>query len=1015
MWKSIKLLLTTCCAALLTAMPAAFAEGGGNPTSLKGVVKDAAGPVIGATVVTKDGTAGTTTAVDGSFTLNKVPQGSTIVISFIGYRTQEIPFTGQTMLEVTLEEESATLDAVVVTALGIKRQEKALSYNVQQIKSDEITNVKDANFMNSLNGKVAGVTINSSSVGAGGAAKVIMRGVKSISKNNNALYVIDGIPMFNTTTGGTGDSNMSDQPGSEAVADLNPEDIESINMLTGPSAAALYGNAASNGVVLINTRKGAKEKTSISYSNNTVFTSVYMMPEMQSTYGNNGNAFASWSKVKGSAFGNYDPEQFFDTGVNTMNAVTFSTGTAKNQTYASIASTNASGIIPDNEYERYNFSFRNTASFLKDKMTLDLGASYIIQKDKNMTASGQYFNPVPALYLFPRGDSFDEVRMFERWNSNRGIYEQYWPYTNMGMSLQNPYWIAKRMQRENNKKRYMLNATLTYKILYWLDVSARARLDNSDTRYTKKLYASTDAIFAGRKGNYDQTQTAFRSFYGDVMVNINKTFGEDWSLMANIGASINDKRQEMLGFGGDLRDNSNHFSIHNLNYEAKFKPKTDYWHDQSQGVFANVEVGWKSMLYLTVTARNDWESQLAYSNNSSFFYPSVGLSAVISNMVRMPEAISFLKVRGSYTEVANSFDRYLTQVFYTFNEENRRFDSDATFPSYDLKPERTKSWEVGMNAKFWNRLSVDMTYYRSNTYDQTFQIGLSAASGYSKAYIQTGNIQNQGVELGVGYNNKWGDFMWSTNYNFTWNENKVIDVNNGARNPMTGELIEMQEYPTASFGNLDARAKLVKGGTMGDVYANHALRTDMNGRIFVDPDTGNIEMRATDEVKLGSLLPKYTMGWSNNFSWKGIDLGLTFTARLGGIVLGGTQSELDRFGVSKRTAEARDRGGVKINNGYLDAEKYYSTIAGYAMYYTYDADNVRLSEMNLSYTLPQQWFRNKLRMTLGLTARNLWMVYCKAPFDPEMAPSTTNALYAGYDYFMQPSTRTLGFSVKLQF
>ena len=422
MWKSIKLLLTTCCAALLTAMPAAFAEGGGNPTSLKGVVKDAAGPVIGATVVTKDGTAGTTTAVDGSFTLNKVPQGSTIVISFIGYRTQEIPFTGQTMLEVTLEEESATLDAVVVTALGIKRQEKALSYNVQQIKSDEITNVKDANFMNSLNGKVAGVTINSSSVGAGGAAKVIMRGVKSISKNNNALYVIDGIPMFNTTTGGTGDSNMSDQPGSEAVADLNPEDIESINMLTGPSAAALYGNAASNGVVLINTRKGAKEKTSISYSNNTVFTSVYMMPEMQSTYGNNGNAFASWSKVKGSAFGNYDPEQFFDTGVNTMNAVTFSTGTAKNQTYASIASTNASGIIPDNEYERYNFSFRNTASFLKDKMTLDLGASYIIQKDKNMTASGQYFNPVPALYLFPRGDSFDEVRMFERWNSNRGIY-----------------------------------------------------------------------------------------------------------------------------------------------------------------------------------------------------------------------------------------------------------------------------------------------------------------------------------------------------------------------------------------------------------------------------------------------------------------------------------------------------------------------------------------------------------------------------------------------------------------
>ena len=570
-------------------MPAAFAEGG-NSASLKGVVKDAAGPVVGATVITKDGATGTTTGIDGSFTLNNVPQGATIVISFIGYQTQEIPYAGQTMLDVTLQEEAATLDAVVVTALGIKRQEKALSYNVQQIKADEITNVKDANFMNSLNGKVAGVTINSSAVGAGGAAKVIMRGVKSISKNNNALYVIDGIPMFNTTTGGTGDSNMGDQPGSEAVADLNPEDIESINMLTGPSAAALYGNAAANGVVLINTRKGSKDKTSVSYSNNTSFSSVYMLPEMQSTYGNNNGAFASWSKVKGSAFGSYDPANFFDTGVNTMNAVTFSTGTAKNQTYVSVATTNANGVIPDNKYERYNFSFRNTASFLKDKMTLDLGGSYIIQKDQNMTASGQYFNPVPSLYLFPRGDSFDEIRMFERWNATRGIYEQFWPYGNMAMALQNPYWIAKRMQRENNKKRYMFNATLSYKILDWLDISARARLDNSDTRYTKKLYASTDPIFAGRKGNYDQTQTAFRSFYGDVMLNINKTF-DDWSISANIGASINDKRQEMLGFGGDLRDNNNHFTIHNLNYESKFKPKTDYWHDQSQGRIRQCRVG----------------------------------------------------------------------------------------------------------------------------------------------------------------------------------------------------------------------------------------------------------------------------------------------------------------------------------------------------------------------------------------------------------------------------------------
>ena len=283
-------------------------------------------------------------------------------------------------------EDTQTLEEVVVTALGIKREQKALSYNVQQVKGDELTTVKDANFMNSLAGKVAGVQINSGATGAGGAARVVMRGSKSITKDNNALYVIDGIPMFNVSFGES-EGQFATQAGSDGVADINPDDIESINMLTGPSAAALYGNAAANGVVLINTKKGKAERTTLTVSNNTTFSNAYIMPEMQNTYGNKSGEFASWGDKTSLR---YDPKKFFNTGANVINAITFSTGTDKNQTYASASTTNSTGILPNNSYSRYNFSIRNTASFLNNKLTLDVGASYIVQNDKNMISQGQY-------------------------------------------------------------------------------------------------------------------------------------------------------------------------------------------------------------------------------------------------------------------------------------------------------------------------------------------------------------------------------------------------------------------------------------------------------------------------------------------------------------------------------------------------------------------------------------------------------------------------------------------------
>ena len=455
--------------------------------TVTGIVSDEVGPIAGAAVVVSGSSNGVITDLDGRFTLSGVTLNDVIEVSCLGYETQEILFSGQETINVTLSTEAEFLEGTVVTALGIKRSEKALSYNVQAVDGDKLTTIKDANFVNSLNGKVAGVTINSGAAGSGSASRVVMRGVKSITGSNLALYVIDGVPMYNMAQGGSG-SIFSDQPGTDGVADINPEDIESISMLTGPSAAALYGNAAASGVVLITTKKGNAGKTSLTISNSTTFSNVAMMPEMQSRYGNKPNVLASWGdKIEGN---NYDPRGFFRTGVDVINSVSLSTGNQRNQTYVSGSTTNSTNILPNSGYNRYNFSARNTTTFLNDKLVFDFGGNFIKQDDKNLTAQGLYYNPIPALYLFPRSENFDNVRLYERWNAAKGFYEQYWPYGEVTSGLQNPYWVQHREVRENKKTRYMLNASLKYKITDWLDITGRVKVDNYANRNTFKIRLS---------------------------------------------------------------------------------------------------------------------------------------------------------------------------------------------------------------------------------------------------------------------------------------------------------------------------------------------------------------------------------------------------------------------------------------------------------------------------------------------------------------------------------------------
>ena len=971
-----------------------------------GTVLDENGePVIGATVTVKGTNLVTVTDIDGRFEL-KVPNGSILSVSYLGYTTAEVPATGEN-LTISLKPDERQLAEVVVTALGIRRSEKALSYNVQQVNSEQLTTVKSANFMNSLAGKVAGVNINASSAGVGGATRVVMRGPKSINQSNQALYVVDGVPINNRNNGETG-SIYSTQPGSEGIADINSEDIESISVLSGPAAAALYGSAAAQGVIMITTKKGSKGRVQVTISNSSQFLSPFKMPEFQNSYANRPGEVRSWGEKGGSPYGGFEPEDFFNTGTNIQNNVALTVGNDRNQTYLSVGTTNARGIIPDNKYNRYNFTVRNTTKFLDDKLTLDFSLSYVNQNDRNLMAQGQYFNPLVPLYLFPRGESFDAIRTFEVWDASRGIYVQNWNFGD-ALQMQNPYWVAKRMNRINHKHRYMTNASLKYQITPWLDVTGRLRFDRTNTKFEDQRYASTINLFAHSPyGFYKYENVADQALYGDLMANINKTLG-DFSIGANIGGSFQRTQYEDEGYQGGLKAPSNLFTPNAIDYAAATndnRPIYGFNKHYINSLFANAELGWKSMLFLTLTGRNDWDSALAGTKHESFFYPSVGMSAIISQMVQLPEFISYMKVRGSWASVGSAISPNIASRWrYVYNPASQSYSTVTyKFPE-TFYPERTNSWEAGLTARFFdNALTLDVTFYQSNTRKQTFLRPITAGEGYSNEYVQTGNVRNRGLELSLGYNKTWGDFTWNSSLTYSMNRNKIID------------LLEDPNEVISQAGLNGANVILKKGGTMGDVYTYTDFARDNEGNIALDA-SGNVMRQTLSNPKYcGSVLPKGNIGFSNDFTWKGLNLGFLVTARLGGIVLSQTQALLDYYGVSQATADAREAGGIAVNTGMVSAESYYSVVGGdnpIWSEYIYSGTNVRLQEAHISYNLPRKWLGG-MDLTVGLTANNLFMIYCKAPFDPETTGST-GTFYQGFDYFMQPSLRTLGFNIKLKF
>lgn len=987
----------------------------GKNIVVKGKVVDKGGEaVIGANILVKGTSTGAVTDLDGNYTLSVSPN-ATLVFSYIGMKSQTVAVNNRKQIDVTLEDEAKAIDAVVVTALGIKRSEKALSYNVQKVDNSALTKVKEANFVNSLSGKVAGVNITRSSAGIGGATSVVMRGSKSIAGNNNVLYVVDGMPIGNASRGG--DGGEYGRPGSgEGISDFNSDDIESISVLTGPSAAALYGASAANGVIIINTKKGAAGSVKVNFSSNTEFLSAGVMPEFQNTYGTESNTYRSWGK-KLETPSTFNPRDFFQGGYNTINSLNLSGGTDKNQTFVSVATTHAEGIIPNNEYYRYNFSGRNSSKFLNDKLHLDISGNYVMQGDQNMMSGGRFFNPLRPLYLFPRGDDFETVKIWERYDTDRRFNTQYWPYGTQGEDFENPYWIVNREMFTNEKHRYMFSFRAQYDILSWMNIAARTRVDNTYSTIKTKFYATTNPLFTGdtslenAKGSFSQGEERYKQTYADLMLNINKKFDKDFVLTANIGTSFEDHYTTSVSVGGRLKTVPNLFSTPNVDPDVTGGGGQSYHRTRNIAAFASAELGWKSMLYLTATGRTDWASQLVSNGKTpAIFYPSVGLSGVISEMVKLPSFISYLKTRVSFTEVGSPISQTgITPGTITYSMSGGKVTPISTYPYPDFNPERTRSWEAGLNARlFKGKVHLDATIYQSNTYNQTFLQNMSDASGYSGFYIQAGDIRNRGVELALGYEDNINkNISFSTNLTYTRNVNQVMELVKGYKNPIDGTVFDINVLTSPKY--------MRPGDSMNDIFVQGILVKGKDGRFIEEGDGYRIDR--SQRVKVGSSAPDFMMGWNNTLNLYGVNVSFLISARVGGNVSSSTQAMMDGYGVSKVTADARDAGAVVIDGQSYDPKRYYTTIGlnRLGAYYLYDATNIKLQELSIGYTLPKKWFGKVIsNASVSLIARNLLTIYRAAPYDSDMAGGT-GTYSAGGDNFMPPSMRSVGFSLNLGF
>ena len=1014
--------------------------------TVSGTVKDNTGePVIGAGVVVTGTTRGTSTDIDGKYTITCAP-AAVLEFSFIGMETQNVAVGGRRTIDVVLQPDSEFLTESVVTALGITREKKTLGYAIQDVGGATLLDAHEANLANALTGKVAGVEIIRSSNGPGASSRIVLRGNNSLTSLNQPLIVVDGVPMDNFVGASNNDFwNPSADMGS-GLQDINPEDVESMTVLKGASAAALYGSRAGNGVILITTKKGRQTPgLGITINGTVAFTTEFTRPAMQSEYGqgtlgeyNNTSALSWGPKITGQSVTKWDdttaPLQafdnvkgFFGTGITDTENVTFSQQYGKTGIYASWTRTNDKSQVPGATLGRNNMMLRGTSTFGKnDKWHFDGKIQYIRIQANNRPISGSNVNANYMLKMYTMPVSVD-IRDFKDAVDKNGEMFFFGPTDRMGS---NPWWYAKYSTNQDVRNRFLMNGSIGYDFTKWLTLELKAGTDMYFTETENKFYAG-NKIAGSATGSYGMGESRFyeNNFSFLLKAQQDDIFGE-FGASATLGGNLMDRESRGLSSSQSPLLIPNLFDVNN----GTNKPSVSesYNHRKMNSLYGSVQFNYGGWVFLDATLRNDWTSTLSPANRS-YLYPSVSLAWVITDMIgkysSLPGWLSFAKARVSYAEVGNDMGPYQLYNVYTMGTDNFGnpiVNSQGTLYNEDVKNELIKSWEAGLDLRFFDsRVGLDLSWYKTNATNQLINLPISAVA-YSSMKVNAGNIQNSGWEAVLNVEPvRTRDFLWRSTLNFSNNKNLILDLAEG-----------VEEYNLGGYDNIKIVAKV--GGGYGDIYGTKYARVeDENspyyGKLILNGD--GLPTAASGSHFLGNQNPIANMGWINSFTWKDLTASFQIDARIGGKMFSGTLGTMENAGTAAWTVDGREKmivdGVVKDGDSYVvntketTAEKYWQQISGRAggnlgitEENLYDATNVRLRNISLAYSLPKRLLANQnifQSVKVGFSCTNVFMIYSKMRgLDPESIFATsTNAI--GFEYGAAPTSRAYVFNVSFGF
>lgn len=1012
-----------------------------------GTVYDATGETLpGVTVVVVGNTnKGAMTGIDGTFTLENVASNAVLRFSYVGMKTQELPLNGKSELKVTMQEDSEVLDEVVVTALGIKREKKSLGYAIQEVQGEELTSTRQTNITNALSGKVAGLQVVKGGNGIAGSSKIVLRGNNSLTGDNQPLIVVDGVPMDNFTGATNNDFwNPSTDLGN-GLGDLNPNDIASMSVLKGASAAALYGSRAGNGVILITTKNGAGQQgLGINLTSTTGFETPFMIPYLQTSFGQgdngayNSESGNSWGPaIDGSEVEKWDgtkaPLTYYDnignflkTGINTQNSISISRRLGDGSSvYAALTHAYNSDLAPESKLNRFNAITRFVTNFGSGKeWTADAKVQYIKTSVHNRPISGNRGQNFWSTVLLMPGSI--DIRDFSAGINDEGKHFWYNPKSGV-----NPYWAIKYSTNDDNRDRFLLNGSLKYKPLEWLSMEVNGGADIYTTNTNSKLYAGP----VKTNGSYEEGKNVFSETNLSFLVSAQKD--ELWGkfgLGGSFGGNLMSRKWSGLSFVIGELEVPNLFSVNN--YKGTITPGQTFGEHKINSLYGTLQLNWDRYLFLDLTGRNDWTSTLSPANRS-FFYPSASFAFVFSELFnrvldKRADWFTYGKLRASVAEVGNDMGPYQLYNTYTIGKApngTTTAGKKGTLYNENVVNELIRSIEIGLEMKFFdNRLGFDVAYYKSNAFNQLLNIPKNSLSGYSSEKINAGNIQNEGFELMVNaIPVEVKDFSWEITGNISKNVNTVLELAEGVTQYDLGQ----------SFDNIKILA--ATGQRYGVIYGTKFARVeDPNSKYFgkVIVDESGVPTAASGQYYLGNQQPDMLFGLGNTLRYKNLSLSFQIDGRIGGKMYSYSNYLLKATGRSALTAPdgkrdkmvydgvIKDGDSFKPNDIEVSTVDYWTKLSGKSSGNVgitednlFDATNVRLRNVSLSYDLPKEWLSHVAiqGMRVGLTVNNVWMIYSKMNgIDPESVYATgSNA--TGFESLSNPTTRSYYLNLSINF